>query len=131
VLIAIAVFAPMLTSVHSGALALRSTARISLSAGMAGIVALGVLLGIARFDRQLLFWLALLAAALPPVILPIAAERWRRRRGRPPLRVPVWAWGVPGTAAVALVVAGHPLATVTGLVLAGLLTALWLPTARR
>lgn len=130
-LIAVAVFAPMLTSVHSGALALRSAARLPLGVGMTLIVTLGVALGVARFDRQLLFWLALLAAALPPVIIPLAAERWHRRRKHPPRRIPVWVWGVPGLLALGLVLLEQPVATSAGLLSAAALTAGWLWSAAR
>ncbi|MBM0239173.1 hypothetical protein JNW88_22210 [Micromonospora sp. ATA32] len=45
---------------------------------MLAIAVPGAALAVARFDLLLLSWLSVLAATLPPLIIPMATEAWRR-----------------------------------------------------
>ncbi|GAB3933964.1 hypothetical protein GCM10027614_06090 [Micromonospora vulcania] len=83
------------------------------------------MLAVARFDRLVLPWLTLLAAALPVLVVPMAVEAAARRRGRAPRTVPVWSWVPPALLAVACTLAGVAVAPLLGLALAGALTLLW------
>ncbi|MGN9809162.1 hypothetical protein ACTMSW_07370 [Micromonospora sp. BQ11] len=121
--VAVGVFAAALTTTYSGALAVRDLApRVPPAAATATVALLGGLLAVARFDRSLLSWLTLLAAALPVLVVPMAAEAAARRRGRAPRRVPAWCWVPPGVVAVVATAAGVTLAPLLGLALAALLT---------
>ncbi|MEH1165171.1 hypothetical protein V6V47_07270 [Micromonospora sp. CPCC 205539] len=124
--VAVAVFAAALTTTYSGALALRGlTTRVPAWTAMLAVAVLGGLLAVARFDRLVLPWLTLLAAALPVLVVPMAVEAAARRRGRPPRTVPVWSWVPPALLAVACTLAGVGVAPLLGLALAGLLTLVW------
>lgn len=124
--VTLAVFTPSLTTTYSGALALRSVfARLSTAAGMLIIAVPGGILAAARFDKQLLPWLALLAAVLPPLIVPMATEAFRRRRGLPARSVPLWTWVPAGLAATVLTAFGELAAPIFGLALAALATLFW------
>lgn len=123
VLLAAAVVAPTFTTLYSGSLAVRAAAGIREVPGMVLVSVLGLALAAARFDRQLLPYLTLLAALLPPLVVPMGAEASRRRRGRTPRRVPPWTW-LPGSAvAVGLTAAGVGAAPIAGLAIAGAATA--------
>ncbi|MBM0280131.1 hypothetical protein JM949_35790 [Micromonospora sp. STR1s_6] len=62
--VAVAVFAAALTTTYSGALAIRGlTPRVPARAAMLAVAVLGGVLAVARFDRLVLPWLTLLAAA--------------------------------------------------------------------
>jgi cytosine permease len=90
----------------------------------------GLALALLRFDLYLQPWLAVQAAILPPLIVPMAVEGARRRRGLPPRPLPLWTW-VPGSV-VGLVllpfVAG--VAAAAGIVVAVAGTGIWLPRDR-
>ncbi|MEU7823243.1 hypothetical protein [Catellatospora sp. NPDC049133] len=119
IFVTVGVFAPALTTTFSGALALRALwPRLPATAATAIVATLGGTLAAARFDRALLTWLTLLAATLPPLIIPMAVEGWQRRHGRPPRLVPAWTWLPAGLAATALTVAGSPAGPVAGLAIA-------------
>ncbi len=105
--VALAVFTPALTTTYSGALALRSVwPRLSTTAGMLLIAVPGTALAAARFDNHLLPWLGVLAALLPPLVVPMATEAWRRRRGLAVANIPLWTWATPGLIAMIL---GQPM----------------------
>lgn len=123
-LIAAAVVAPTFTTLFSGSLAVRSAIGVSTRTGMALVAVPGLALAVARFDRQLLPWLAVLAAVLPPLVVPMALEAAGRRRGRPPRTVPAWSWAPGAVLAVALTFAGWPPAPVVGLAVTGAVTLL-------
>ncbi|MER6825709.1 hypothetical protein ABT352_06955 [Streptosporangium sp. NPDC000563] len=126
------VFAPALTTTYSGALALRAVRpTMSNSAAMLMVTVPGALLATVRFDLLLLPWLSVLGAILPPLIIPMATEAWRRRRGRSPRPVATWTWLPAGLVATALTVAGSPVAGVAGLALASLATVSHLWRGRR
>lgn len=123
VLVAAAVVAPVFTTLYSGALALRAAAGLREGPAMVLVTVLGLVLAIARFDRQLLPWLTVLAALLPPLVVPMAVEAARRRRGLLARRVSPWTW-MPGSAlAIGLTAAGVGAAPVAGIAAAGALTA--------
>ncbi|MGJ6962998.1 hypothetical protein ACSDR0_13915 [Streptosporangium sp. G11] len=120
-----AVFAPSLTTTYSGALAIRSVMPgLSRTAAILAVAVPGTLLAVLRFDLYLLPWLSALAAALPPLVVPMAAEAWRRRRGGTPRVIPVWTWVPAGVTATTLALLGVPAAPVAGLALALAATAL-------
>ncbi|MEV7228757.1 hypothetical protein AB0M79_17285 [Polymorphospora sp. NPDC051019] len=118
------IFAPSLTTTFSGALALRGVwPRLSTAVATLLVAVPGAALAAMRFDRLMLPWLTVLAAALPPLVVPMAVEAFRRRRGRVPRTVPVWTWLPAGAVAVTLTVVGTPVAALVGLLLAALATA--------
>ncbi|WP_410808926.1 hypothetical protein [Micromonospora sp. 067-2] len=124
--VAVAVFAAALTTTYSGALALRGLApRVPAPTAMLFVAVLGGGLAVARFDRLVLPWLTLLAAALPVLVVPMATEAAARRRGRTPRTVPAWCWVPPALLAVGCTLAGVGVAPLLGLALAGALTLLW------
>jgi hypothetical protein len=129
-----AVFAPALTTTYFGALALRGVApRVPAAVGILLVAVPGGLLAALRFDHYLLPWLSVLAAALPPLIVPMATEAARRRRGRPPRVVPAWTWLPAGALATALTAVGVPAAPIAGLAAAVVATAAahrWAPVRR-
>jgi purine-cytosine permease-like protein len=121
--VTLAVFTPSLTTTYSGSLALRSVwPRLTPAIAMAVIAVPGGILAAARFDNYLLPWLAVLAAVLPPLIVPMATEAFRRRRGLPARPVPVWTWMPAGLLATALTALGVTAAPVAGLVVAAVAT---------
>jgi cytosine permease len=124
-LVAIAVIAPAFTTVYSGALGLRSAFRWQTRTATLLVAGGGVILAALRFDKWMGPWLSVLAATLPPFLVPMAVEAARRRRGGAELSVPAWVWAPPLAAALALFIAGQPVAPLVGLAGAGVLTALW------
>jgi purine-cytosine permease-like protein len=123
IFVTVGVFAPALTTTFSGALALRAVwPRLSTTTGMVIVATVGGTLATLRFDRALLTWLTVLAATLPPLIIPMATEAWRRRHHRPPRTVPVWTWLPAGLIATALTIAGTAAGPVIGLAVAALAT---------
>ncbi|MBC6462424.1 hypothetical protein, partial [Actinomadura sp. HBU206391] len=87
--VAASVVAPTLTTMHSGALAVRRLAvrrfgPVPQRAAVLAIAVPGLALAFFRVDRLMLAWLSLLAAVLPALIVPMAVEAARRRRGRAP-----------------------------------------------
>ncbi|GIH06545.1 hypothetical protein Rhe02_46120 [Rhizocola hellebori] len=121
--VTLAVFTPALTTTYSGALAIRSVLpRVAPAWGMLAVAVLGGFLAVARFDTYLLPWLAILAAVLPPLIVPMATEAVRRRRGLPARIVPAWTWMPAGAVATILTALGFLAAPVAGLLLAAALT---------
>ncbi|MET8040843.1 hypothetical protein ABZU25_08260 [Micromonospora sp. NPDC005215] len=124
--VAVAVFAAALTTTYSGALAMRGLLpRVPAPVSMLAVAVLGGVLAVARFDRLVLPWLTVLAAALPVLVVPMATEAAARRRGRAPRTVPAWCWVPPALLAVACTLAGIGVAPLLGLALAGAGTVLW------
>lgn len=128
-LVALSVIAPAFTTTYSGSLSLRSVTRLSERAAVLTVAIPGLALAVLRFDRQLVGWLTVLAALLPPLVVPMALEGARRRRGRAPRLVPLWTFAPASAVAVALTAAHVPVAPLVGLALAGAATAWW--TRRR
>lgn len=125
-LVALAVIAPAFTTTYSGSLALRSVAPLSQRTAVLAVALPGLLLAALRFDRQLLPWLTVLAAVLPPLVVPMAAEGARRRRGEVSHLVPLWTFAPASATAVALTVANQPTAPLVGLAIAAATTLWWL-----
>lgn len=123
-LIAISVVAPTFTILHSGAPALRSATGLPERAGMFLITAVGLTLAVLRFDLWLLNWVRVLAAMLPPLVVPLAIESTRRRRGAAPRRLPVWVWLPGALLSMGLTLIQQPLAPLAGLLAAFLTTLL-------
>jgi hypothetical protein len=124
-LVAVAVVGPTFTTVYSGTLALTSASGMGRRAAVLAVAGPGLVLAATRFDLRLVGWLALLAAVLPPVIVPMAVEAGRRRRGSSPRQVPAWTWGAGSLLALALTAAGAPVAPLAGLATAAVATAAW------
>ena len=89
------------------------------------ISVIGLGLAVARFDLFLINWLGLLAALLPPLVVPMAAEASRRRRGWEPHHVPIWLW-LPGAfVSVLLTIQNQPTAALFGILVSAVFTLVW------
>jgi hypothetical protein len=119
-LITLATIAPTFTTLYSGAPALRTAIGIDESRGMLLMGIIGLALAIGRIDLILLPWLSLLAATLPPILIPLAIESARRRAGHLPREVSVWQWLSGAVVAGALTLVRHPLASLAGLGASGI-----------
>lgn len=124
-LVALAVVAPAFTTTYSGSLSLRSVVPLSDRAAVLAVALPGLVLAALRFDRQLVAWLTVLAVVLPPLVVPMALEGARRRRGRRPRLVPLWTFAPASVVAVVLTAVDVPTAPLVGLALAGVATAWW------
>ncbi|WP_116948390.1 hypothetical protein [Jiangella endophytica] len=139
-LVVVAVAAPCLTAFHSGGLALQSVVparlggaahptgghrqRLPDRAATAVIGVAGLALALTGFENALLPWLTVLAAVLPPLVVPLGWEaRVRRRQRRPPRPVSAAMWLPAATLGVVLTIAGVPGAPLAGLAAAVLCTA--------
>lgn len=124
-LVVVAVAAPALTAYHSGGLALRSVTRSTPRQATLVVGIAGLLLATSGFERVLLPWLTVLAAVLPPLIIPLAVEaRARRRDESRRRRVSPLTWQPAAALGIALTVADVPGAALIGLAAAGASTAL-------
>lgn len=124
-LVALAFVAPSLSAMHSGALAFAGSQRLTPGRAQLLIGGAGLLLAVFRFDRLLVGFVGVLAAALPPLIVPMALEGRRRRRGHPPRQLPVWTWLPGSVVGVTLTATGEPAAAAAGLAVALLTTLVW------
>lgn len=122
-LVAVAVIAATFTTLYSGSLALRAVAPVGPQRALAAIAVPGLALAVLRFDRLLLPWLSVLAAVLPPLLVPMAIEAARRRHGRVHRAVVLWAWAPGAGVALALTLLGVRTAALVGLVVAAVSTA--------
>jgi purine-cytosine permease-like protein len=124
-LVFLAVIAPSFTILYSGAPALRAAVGLNETIGMYAISAVGLGLAIARFDLFLLNWLGMLAALLPPLVIPMAVEAARRHQGGKPHLINIWLW-LPGALASALLtILKQPTAALVGLLISGFVTLFW------
>lgn len=124
-LITLAVIAPTFTTFHSGVPGLRSAFGFQVRPAMAVIAVIGMFLAMLRFDLLLLSWLKVLAAMLPPVIVPLVVEAALRRRGYAPRQIPLWLWLVGAAITTALTLAGIPSALLFGLLATFTATLVW------
>lgn len=124
-LITVAVIAPTFTTLYSGAPSLRSALGLQDRLGMILMTVIGLILAIARFDLWLISWVSVLAAMLPPLLVPLAVESSLRRRRATPRLIPIWVW-LPGSiTSMILTLAKQPLAALIGLTLSAIVTAGW------
>ena len=130
-LVFLAVIAPAFTILYSGAPALRAAVGLDENVGMYVITAIGLGLAIARFDMLLINWLGVLAALLPPLVIPLSVEGVRRRRGKEHHRVTVWVWLPGALISVVMTLLDHPLAALVGLLVSALVTVAWLLVIKR
>ena len=79
----------------------------------------------ARFDLYLGSWLAVLAAMFPPLLVPMAVEAVRRRRGYAPRLVSLWTWAPGSLLAIGLTFIQPAFASLPGLATAAVATTLW------
>lgn len=115
-LVVVAVAAPCLTSFHSGGLALRSVTGLRERPAAAVIGVAGLAVATTGFENALIPWLTVLAAVLPPLVVPLGWEaRVRRRQRRPPRPVTAVMWLPAAALGVALTIAGVPGAPLAGL----------------
>jgi cytosine permease len=124
-LITVASIAPTFTTLYSGAPALRAATGVDETRGMFAMGVIGIVLAIFRIDQVMLPWLSVLAATLPPILIPLAVESVRRRAGHSAREVSVWLWLSGAVVAVALTLARHPLASLAGLSASGIATGVW------
>ena len=124
-LIALASIAPTFTTIYSGAPALRAATGIDESRAMLMMGIVGIVLAIWRIDQVMLPWLSVLAATLPPILIPLAVESVRRRAGHSPRQLSIWLWLSGAVVAVAFTLAKIPLASLAGLSASGIATSVW------
>lgn len=130
-LVFLAIIAPSFTILYSGAPALRAAVGLDETIGMFVISAVGIGLAIARFDLLFINWLGMLAALLPPLVVPLSVEAARRRRGRKPLLVSVWLW-LPGAfVSMLLTILKQPIAALVGFLVSAIVTLAWFFTIER
>ncbi|TDE14020.1 hypothetical protein [Jiangella asiatica] len=123
VLVVVAVVAPCLTAFHSGGLALRSVSGLSGRAAMVLVGSAGLVLAVGGFESALLPWLTVLAAVLPPLVVPLTWEAWARRRRHRAPRPVIWSMWLPAAGlGIVLTVADVPGAPLAGLAAAALCT---------
>jgi len=130
-LVFLAVIAPAFTILYSGAPALRAATGLDETLSMFVITAIGLGLAIARFDLLLINWLGVLAALLPPLVIPLSVEGIRRRRGKEHHRVTVWVWLPGALISVVMTLMDQPLAALIGLLVSALVTLAWLMVIKR
>lgn len=130
-LIFLSVIAPTFTTLFSGAPGLRAAIGLPERAGMFVITIIALILASFRFDLYLGGWLSILAAILPPIVVPLAVESTKRRRGAPPCQIPIWTWAFGSSAAIILTLLGQPVAPLVGLLLSAIATTLWVTLWRR
>jgi hypothetical protein len=124
-LITLAMIAPTFTTLYSGAPALRAVVGWSESSGMFVMTIVGLALALVRLDLWFLPWLSLLAAVLPPVLVPLAVESVRRRAGCAPRVLPARLWLIGALAATAFTLVRAPVAVLVGMGAAGIATGIW------
>jgi purine-cytosine permease-like protein len=124
-LVFLAVVAPSFTILYSGTPALRAAIGLNETVGMLVISAIGLGLAIARFDLVLIKWLGVLAALLPPLIVPMATEAARRRRGQEPHLVTIWLWLPGALVSVLMTIQNRPTAALVGLLISSVFTLAW------
>ncbi len=124
-LLFLSILAPTFTTLYSGAPGLRAALNIPERSGMVLITTIAYMLALLRFDLWLGSWLALLAAMLPPLIVPLAVESSRRRHGKAPYGIPAWTWAPGSLVAVLLTLWGQPVAPLVGLLVAMIITVAW------
>jgi hypothetical protein len=129
-LITLSVIAPTFTTLYSGVPAVQASlglpeSRTIVSTTMIAITIVGLILAILRFDLWLLSWLVVLAALLPPLVVPLAVESTRRRRGYTANLIPIWTW-LPGAfVSTGFTMVDQPLAPLLGLLTSAAATILW------
>jgi cytosine permease len=124
-LVFLAVIAPAFTILYSGAPALQAAIGLDETISMILISAIGMGLAIVRFDLLLINWLGVLAALLPPLVIPMSVEAARRRRGKQPKMVTLWLWLPGALISVGLTLLEQPLAALIGLLVSALVTLAW------
>lgn len=124
-LVALAVIAPTFTILVSAAPALHAATGLNQRIAMYLITGIGLVLAITRFDLYLLEWLSVIAALLPPIVVPLVYESISRRRGNQNHTVPILSW-LPGSVFSAiLTMIGQPYAPIVGLLISGIGTYFW------
>jgi purine-cytosine permease-like protein len=131
VLITVAVVAATFTTLYSGSLALRAITPAGPTTAMVAIATPGLALAVARFDRMLLPWLSVLGALLPPLLVPMAVEATRRRRGHEPRAVQVWTWAPAALIALVLTARGVGVSALVGIGVSAASTAIAVRFTRR
>ena len=124
-LITFAVIAPTFTTFYSGVPALKAATGMAAIPAMILIAVAGLGLAILRFDLRLISWLGILAAILPPLVVPLAVESTMRRRGHPPRLLPIWLWLSGALVSLGLMALHNPLALLAGMATSGLATLAW------
>jgi hypothetical protein len=108
----LAVTAPLLSGLYSGALALSSVTRLHLRYTTALICTMTFILASTRFDQRLLPFLGLNGAALAPALGVMLLSHWLDKKPAP--RVAVLAWLLGAATAIGGQVLGQPVAILLG-----------------
>ncbi len=130
-LIFLSVLAPTFTTLFSGAPGLRAAIGLPERTGMVVITVIALILALFRFDLYLGRWLSVLAAILPPIVVPLAVESTMRRRGATPCQIPIWTWAFGSVSAILLTLMHQPVAPLVGLLISVFATTLWVVIWRR
>ncbi|HLU63612.1 MAG TPA: hypothetical protein VKY66_03690 [Protaetiibacter sp.] len=127
ILLLVSAVAPILSALHTGTLAAVSLVRERWSPLLVGALmgAAAALVALFRIEQLTLSWLSVLAAALPPIVVPLGWEAWARGRGARARRVPLLTWLPAAVVGVVLAAFGQPTAAAVGIVIAALATAVW------
>jgi hypothetical protein len=124
-LVAVSVISASFTTLYSGAPALSAATGLERRRTMVIIALIGFGLAVVRFDLYLGSWLAVLAAMPPPLLVPMAVEGIRRRRGHIPQLVSLWAWAPDSLLAISLTFIQPAFASLVGLLSAAVATSVW------
>lgn len=89
----LSVMGPILTNFHSGSLALSDLVPLNRRQGVFLMGVAGFVLGATRFDHQLIPFLDLLGAVLPPALAVLLATAIMRQRARPVTALVAWLAG--------------------------------------
>ncbi|MCE7986894.1 MAG: hypothetical protein DYG89_37450 [Caldilinea sp. CFX5] len=108
----LAVTAPLLSGLYSGALALSSVTRLHLRYTTALICSMTFVLASLRFDQRLLPFLGLNGAALGPALGVMLLSRWLSRK--PSTKVAFLAWLIGAATAIVGQIQGQSVAIVLG-----------------
>lgn len=114
----VSLLSPALSTLHSGALAWTEILPFKYWQGTALLVGIGLVLGLLRFDRELLTFLDWIGAVLPPAIVVMIAAGWRGRKL--PRRLTLAAWLIGAAVAVAFKLNGQIVHLAAGAITAAL-----------
>ncbi len=101
----VSLLSPALSTMHSGALAWAEILPLKYWQGSLILVGIGLILGLLRFDRELLTFLDWVGAILPPAMVVMIISAWWVKK--PPPRLTLFAWLVGAATAMAFKLNGQ------------------------